>query len=221
MRTAQRISRASGLCLVLSGLMGSPPERRSSLLRTRLVHLRCRPDGFNGKVAGFGARQQPALYAEPVRSQFRSVPLWLADRCIGGRVRQPVSGVTVAGTARICSGAIPRAAYRALRHYLHADAFSASMSMPAPSRQRSTLDALHWRPWLVRRAGNSISARLAASTSTRASSIGAARLLSDRQSEALHRPQLRLWQQQRTDCAEWGLPTGGGTMASLFVRGSV
>jgi hypothetical protein len=227
MTGAKRIVCLTGLCLLLGGLMGSPagaaePNAAPSDDTGPLPAV----DGLNANVSGFGGAADGNGFYGGAGSV--TVPLGYRyglqiDAVAAGFDSRFQGNVTVAGTAAHLFWRDPtRGLFGLYGHYLHADAFSgvdvyAGAVEAALYRGRFTLEAVAGVQ------GGKADLGVLGSVNIDTRFFDVAQLayypidnlkLSIGHSYAFGNNSALIG-------AEWGLPTGGGTMASLFVRGSV
>jgi hypothetical protein len=226
MRTAPRLSAFAGLCLVLSSLLGSPAGAADIAVPAVPDGAQSLPavDGVNAKVAGFGGvAEGRALYGG---EGVVTLPLGQSfglqiDGFVGGFDSRFQGNVTFAGTAAHLFWRDPaRGLIGAYGHYVHANVFAgvdvyAGGIEGALYLERFTLEGVAGVE------GGKVDTAALGRFNLDTRFFDVAQLafypidnlkLTVGHSHVLARHSALFG-------AEWGLPTGGGTMAALFASG--
>jgi len=229
MRVRQRISRLAGLCLVLSGFLCSaavaadvPSKPQYSEPAQALPAV----DGVNAKVAGFGGAANGRAFYGGAGSV--AMPLGFRyglqiDSWVAGFDSRYLGDVTVAGTAAHMFWRDPSfGLFGIYGHYLHADALS-GVHVVAGATEAALYLGRFTLEFIAGAQGGEIDLGALGSVNIDTRFFDVAQLA--------YYPIDNLKLSIGHSCffgtnsaligAEWGLPTGRRTMASLFVRGSV
>jgi hypothetical protein len=225
MQAARQAIHVAGLCLVLTGLLGSPvaaePDAAAPDNAARLPAV----DGFNAKISGFGgAAEEQALYGG---AGSVALPLgqWFGlqlDGLVAGFDSEDQGNVTLAGTAAHLFWRDPaQGLLGAYGHYIHADAFDGIDVYAA-----GVEGALYWGRFTLEgvagaEGGEVDTAFGSFDIDTRFFDFAQVAYYPVDDLKLSMGHSYSLDQHAALFGAEWGLDAGGGIMASLFANGGV
>jgi hypothetical protein len=224
-QAARQAIHVAGLCLVLTGLLGSPVAAEPDAAAPGDAAALPAVDGLNAKIAGFGgAVEEQALYGGA-----GSVTLPLGQRfglqldgLVTGFDSEGQGDVTIAGTAAHLFWRDPaQGLLGAYGHYIHADAFD-GVDIFAGGVE----GALYWGQFTLEGVAGVEGGEVDTSfgnfdIDTRFFDVAQVAWypVDDLKLSAGHIYSLD--QHAALFGAEWGLDAGSGIMASLFANGSV